>query len=72
MGKNPSYICRSIMEAQEVIKRGYRKRIGGGKNTKIWHVPWLRCRENGHITSEMQKDLEKVQVCNLFDETEHR
>lgn len=53
-------------------KRGYRKRIGDDKSTKIWHIPWLPCKKNGYITSEMHKDPEHVQMCNLFNETEHR
>lgn len=36
LGANPSYMWRSILVAQEVLKRGCRKRIGDGKQTEIW------------------------------------
>lgn len=36
LGHNPSYIWRSILEAQTVMKQGCRKRIGNGEDTKVW------------------------------------
>lgn len=35
LGTNPSFVCRSIMEAQGVVSQGCRKRIGDGNSTKI-------------------------------------
>lgn len=66
LGANPSYMWRSILAAQEVVKRGCRKRIGDGKQTAIWKVPWLPCGENGFITTEMSAQLEGCKVDSLI------
>lgn len=39
IGANPSYVWRSILEAQYVIKQGSRKRFGDGADTRVWEVP---------------------------------
>lgn len=66
LGTNPSYTWRSILAAQEVIKKGCRKQIGDGKQIDIWKVPWLPCKENGYITTEMPAQLEGEKVCSLM------
>ena len=38
---NPSFIWRSIMEAQEVIRMGVIWRVGKGNQVNIWLDPWL-------------------------------
>ena len=48
LGDNPSYMWRSILAAQEVVKQGCRRRIGTGTDTTVWHIPWLPCIENGY------------------------
>lgn len=35
IGANPRYMCWSILAAQEITKRGCRRRIGNGKDTRI-------------------------------------
>ncbi|XP_074336045.1 putative mitochondrial protein AtMg00310 [Apium graveolens] len=68
IGINPSYIWRSIMEAQEVIRQGSRKRIGDGHGTLVWQDPWLPCEHNGFMTTERNPQLEHVTVANLMTE----
>ncbi|KAL8115417.1 hypothetical protein AgCh_022054 [Apium graveolens] len=63
------YMWKSIMEAQEVVKQGCRRRIGDGLSKKVWRVPWLPNSENGFITTEMHEEWEHVLVNHLFDET---
>ncbi|XP_074327492.1 uncharacterized protein LOC141665405 [Apium graveolens] len=41
VGSNPSYIWRSIMEAQIVLKRGVVRRVGTGTTVSITKDPWL-------------------------------
>lgn len=52
VGSNPSYMWRGIMEAHEVIKRGSKRKIRDGQDTKVWGRPWLPCEDNGYVTSE--------------------
>ncbi|XP_019181672.1 PREDICTED: uncharacterized protein LOC109176732 [Ipomoea nil] len=41
LGGNPSYIWRSILSGQKVLKLGIARRIGDGLDTRIWDWPWL-------------------------------
>lgn len=36
LGENPSYTWRSILASLGVIIQGCRRKIGNGKDTKIW------------------------------------
>lgn len=45
VGVNPSYMLRSIMATQDVMKQGARRKIGDGHETRIWKIPWLPCHE---------------------------
>lgn len=36
LGANPSYVWRSILESQAVVRQGCRRRIGDGKDTRVW------------------------------------
>lgn len=70
VGINPSYLWRSIIESQGVIKQRCRKKIGDGKDTRVWQVPWLPCLQNGYLMSVMHEELEHVTV-HIFMEDNH-
>ena len=38
IGLNSSYIWRSILTAQQIVKAGYRVGIRDGKSTNIWNM----------------------------------
>lgn len=67
VGPNSSYMWRSILEAQDLIKMGSRRSIGNGASTKIWHIPWLSCVENGYLTTSMPEELEESVVQSLMN-----
>ncbi|KAL8120291.1 hypothetical protein AgCh_017451 [Apium graveolens] len=62
LGTNPSYVWRSILEAQKVMSQGCRKRIGDGKDTRIWQIPWLPDAQNGCLTSDVYPGLGETTV----------
>ncbi|XP_074323405.1 putative mitochondrial protein AtMg00310 [Apium graveolens] len=62
LGDNPSYIWRSIHEAQQTVRQGCRRNIGNGRNTNVWKDPWLPCIDNGYIITEMPSELQHIQV----------
>lgn len=68
LGANPSYMWRSIVEAQEILNQGVRRRIGDGHSTNIWNSPWLPCENNDFLTSTRYYELEDVNVVNLMKE----
>lgn len=71
LGPNPSYMWRSIMAAQHIVKEGCRRKIGDGKDTRVWHIPWLPCIDNGCVTSDFHVELENAMVHNLMKEDQN-
>ncbi|XP_074352871.1 putative mitochondrial protein AtMg00310 [Apium graveolens] len=71
LGNNPSYMWRSLMLAHEMVKQGCRRRIGDEASTRIWNVPWLPCRVNDFLTTQMPVQLQDACVQNLIDDS-HR
>ncbi|KAM6542808.1 hypothetical protein CsatB_007255 [Cannabis sativa] len=51
LGRNPSYVWRSIWSAKDLVHRGARRTIGTGISTPILHQPWLPDPDNPYITS---------------------
>lgn len=51
LGNNPCFVLRSMIETQQVVKLGARKRIGNGAETSILKDPWLPCDANPKVTS---------------------
>ncbi|KAL8102066.1 hypothetical protein AgCh_026811 [Apium graveolens] len=68
LGSNPSYMWRSIIDAQDAVKQGCRRKIGDGQSTRVWMVPWLPCIENGTPTTVMPQELENITVSGLMRE----
>lgn len=63
---NQSYVWRSILETQAVVKQRCRRRIGDGKDTRVWQVPWLPDKQNGYLTSAIYPDLDHMTVDGLI------
>lgn len=65
LGRNPSYVWRSILESQMLLKWGARWRVGDGRNIEVLDQPWLSNEHNPYVT--IQNDaLRGVMVYNLF------
>lgn len=41
VGCNPSFAGRSIMAAQNIVRKGVRWQVGNGRSIQIWHDKWL-------------------------------
>uniref|UniRef100_A0A803NTY2 Reverse transcriptase zinc-binding domain-containing protein n=1 Tax=Cannabis sativa TaxID=3483 RepID=A0A803NTY2_CANSA len=65
LGHNPSFIWRSIFEAQELVKSGARRSIGGGNEVSILLDPWLPDGQNPYVSSN-HPALEGHLVSNLL------
>lgn len=65
LGNNPIYMWRSILVAQDIVRKGCRRRIGNGDSTRVWKVLWLPCSENGFVTTDMPPELENITVQSL-------
>ncbi|XP_019186462.1 PREDICTED: uncharacterized protein LOC109181162 [Ipomoea nil] len=67
IGKNPSYIWRSIMAGQQVLRLGIARRIGNGLDTKIWGWNWLAGTNNEPLHTPCAEHLREARVRGLFD-----
>lgn len=54
VGKNPSYVWRSIMEAQVLLKKGAVRRIGSGMSVSIQDDPWLPDSNDPYIRTRSE------------------
>ncbi|XP_074352565.1 uncharacterized protein LOC141691704 [Apium graveolens] len=72
IGVNPSFMWRSLIAAQYIIRKGCRKKIGDGTQTMIWEVPWLPHLENGYLTTEMPGNLAGSKVCSFMEINEKK
>ena len=41
VGRRPSYLWRSIMAAQHIVRSGVRWRVGNGQKIRVWSNKWL-------------------------------
>lgn len=51
MKPNASYVWKSIMANQELLRSHVRRRIGDGRTTPIWNTPWLPHTTNPMVES---------------------
>lgn len=72
IGDNPSYMWRSILAGQEVLRQGCRRNIGTGKDTFVWKDPWLPNVENGYVTTTVFPELENIRVASLMTMNDRR
>ncbi|CAN1163492.1 Putative ribonuclease H protein At1g65750 [Linum perenne] len=65
-GANPSLVWQSIWQAQDIIKRGYRWRIGDGSSVRVWQDPWLHDTDNLFVTTPPPTGMEDMCVRDLM------
>ncbi|KAM6549548.1 hypothetical protein CsatB_021224 [Cannabis sativa] len=51
LGNNPSFVWRSVWEAQQLVRKGVQWCIGDGSQINVLNEPWLPCHENPFVTS---------------------
>ncbi|XP_060974183.1 uncharacterized protein LOC133039333 [Cannabis sativa] len=51
LGRNPSFVWRSIWSSMDLLRQGVKRTIGTGSSTSILHHPWLPDSGNPYITS---------------------
>ncbi|XP_019189997.1 PREDICTED: uncharacterized protein LOC109184451 [Ipomoea nil] len=66
LGRNPSYIWRSILAGQEVLKKGVAWRIGDGLDTKIWGWNWVSDNSTPALFTPCIEELKDARVNGLL------
>lgn len=52
LGNNPSYIWRSVLESQTIIKQGIGCKVGNGQSISILKDPWLPLTNEAYIHTQ--------------------
>ncbi|XP_074303000.1 putative mitochondrial protein AtMg00310 [Silene latifolia] len=68
IGNYPSYTWRGVLEARDVMREGWRRRIGDGMTTRVWQDAWLPGTQTGYIVSPRGTGNEEMLVAVLLDE----
>uniref|UniRef100_A0A803NSR7 Uncharacterized protein n=1 Tax=Cannabis sativa TaxID=3483 RepID=A0A803NSR7_CANSA len=66
LGNNPSFVWRSIWDAQRLVRLGAVRTIGNGESTSILSHPWLPDPKNQYVTS-IHSGLLNNSVSSLID-----
>ncbi|XP_074297338.1 uncharacterized protein LOC141628049 [Silene latifolia] len=67
LGSNPSYTWRGILEARDMLRSGWRRRIGDGLSTRVWGDAWLPGTQTGCIISPQVPGREGMMVAELLE-----
>ena len=69
MGRNPSYVWRSVVAARDIIDKGLRWNVGNGKKVNIWNDRCLPTVDSFKRVSPRNQEvrLEKVEQLIDFD-----
>lgn len=66
LGCNPSFVWRSIIETQEILKKDTGRRVGSGNNIDVLHDPWLPCVDDPYIHT-IHEALDGKKVSSLME-----
>ncbi|XP_019175759.1 PREDICTED: uncharacterized protein LOC109171082 [Ipomoea nil] len=69
IGGNPSYVWRSILAGQALLKSGCRRRIGNGRATRVLNHPWLPDATDPYVASTHPELGQELLVSDLIDST---
>lgn len=70
-GSNPSFIWRGILEAQNVVRLGYRRCIGDGNGSVIGGDPWLPTTTEPFVSTDLQGQYMKLRFHHYSTVREH-
>ena len=72
LGHNPSYVWRSILATQQLLRNGVCWRIGNGTRVRVWGEPWLPDDHCPYVMSPLRNGLENENVSSLMVEAGNR
>lgn len=66
LGSNPTYVWRSILESQKLLRNGLCWKTESGSNISIWCDPWLHDHQNPYVTTEFDPAKGVFMVSDLI------
>lgn len=70
ISSNPSYIWRSVLESQSLLKQGLGCRVGNGSSISILEDPWLPLEHDAYVQTNIPA-LQCQMVSSLLDSDHH-
>ena len=67
VGTRPSYAWRSLIAAQQVVRKGSRWRIGNGAKVRIWGDRWLPLSSTFKVVTPCPSGGDESLVASLID-----
>lgn len=67
LGRNPSYVWRSIMAAQSIVQRGIRWQVGNGDKIRVWHDKWIPKPCTYKLITNEKPNSTNTLVCELIN-----
>nr|XP_017221408.1 PREDICTED: uncharacterized protein LOC108198150 [Daucus carota subsp. sativus] len=71
LGCNPSFVWRSVLETQEMLKKDTDRRVGSGNSVDVLQDPWLPCVDDPYIHT-IQEALVGKKVSSLMETDQSR
>uniref|UniRef100_A0A803NT91 Reverse transcriptase n=1 Tax=Cannabis sativa TaxID=3483 RepID=A0A803NT91_CANSA len=65
LGSNPSYVWQSVLEAQDLVRKGTCWCVFNGEEINVLQEPWLPCEDDPYVHSS-HPSLSEVKACNLM------
>ena len=69
IGNKPSFVWRSIMAAQKIVKQGMRWQVGNGSNIQVWEDKWVPNSSTCKVVSPRIDAFSNLRVSELIDTT---
>lgn len=60
LGTSPSFMWRSLLAVQNIIREGLGRRVGDGSTVQILNEPWLSCPDNPFVTTNNESIREQT------------
>lgn len=70
LGANPSFIWRSLLAAQDLLKQGLGSRVGNGQMVSILNDPLIPVEDHPYVVTTSET-LKNKKVCSLFSMDDH-
>lgn len=66
LGRRPSFTWTSIFEAQGLLRKGVRWKVGNGANILVWGSPWINRGDDFFAQTPVVPGFEDLRVHDLF------
>ena len=67
LGHNPSFAWRSIWSSQNLVKLGFRWKVGDGSQIRVWTDPWIRTLPSLKPSTPPPNNMEDLSVHDLMN-----